>query len=155
MAGIVTIVLMLVVFYEVFMRFVLVRPVSWAEEVPRLLFLVIMYLGLAYTTRIGGHVTLDVIITRLPEHYRGLLQVITSLTALVVTFVLLWQATRILNMAIKENWHTSTTVPVIQWPFLTAMVIGSIFMSLEWIGKIVDGWRQFRHSAHIASDRRT
>ncbi len=137
--------LMLVVFYEVFMRFVFNRPPGWAIEIPRLMFLVIIFLGLGYTTRIGGHVSLDILTMRLSRRRLGLLQTITSFLALVMTAVLLWQSVNILVRSFVQQWRTATVVPVIEWPFYVAMVLGSFLMGIEWIGKIVAGWHNFRH----------
>lgn len=146
-SGVLILALIVVVVYEVWMRFVVNEPAGWAVEVPRLLFLVIIFLGLAYTTRLEGHVNLDLITTRLGKSSRGLLKAITSLLALAVSAVLLWRSVTILVDAYVQTWYTATVVRIIQWPFFIAMVVGTFVMCLEWIGKMVAGWRDFRNQA--------
>jgi TRAP-type C4-dicarboxylate transport system permease small subunit len=115
--------------------------------------LVIIFLGLAYAARTGAHVSLDIITLHLSKRPLGLLTAITSLLALFVSVVLAWQSIRIISDAFREKWATATVPTVIEWPFYTAMVLGSFVMCLEWIAKIVGGWRDFRHPPEPEPER--
>ena len=143
-SGAMVVALIVVVCYEVWMRFVVKQPVGWAIEIPRLMFMTILFLGLSYTTRSGGHVGVDAVTSRLPRRIRVLLATITSFIALGVSAVVLWQSLRILVDSFVQKWYTATIVPIIEWPFFVAMVLGSFIMCLEWIGKIMGNWRALR-----------
>ncbi|MFH0914127.1 MAG: TRAP transporter small permease [Chloroflexota bacterium] len=146
-SGLLILSLIVVVTYEVWMRFVLQEPTGWAVEIPRLMFLNILFLGLAYATRTGGHVSLDVVTMRLSRRPNGLLMALTSFLALGVSSVLLWQTVSILVDSYTEQWRTATVVPVVEWPFYIFMPIGSFVMCLEWLGKTIAGWQDFRRTS--------
>lgn len=133
--------------YEVWMRFVMNNPIPWSIEVPEQLLLVVVYLGLAYTTRVEGHVSMDIITIRLTPRVRGLLGAITSFVALGVNVFLLCQVALIFRDAFVEKWDLGATVRILVWPFYGFAVLGAFLMAVEWIGRIVVNWRQWRHHA--------
>lgn len=145
-SGLVMTGMLFIVVYEVWMRFVQNEPVSWAIEVPELLLLTIVYLGLGYTTKVDGHVIMDAVLTRFTPQTRALLGVITSLLAAAISAFLTWHLGVEFWASFVRKWYTSTLVPIIIWPFYLTVVIGCFLMILEWISKVVVNWQDWRRT---------
>ncbi len=60
-------IMVVLVFLQVVMRYVFQASLSWSEELARYMFLWIIWLGAAYATKEGSHISLDVITSRLPR----------------------------------------------------------------------------------------
>lgn len=143
-AGICMLVMLALVVVEVWTRYVMHNPIPWAFEVTELLFLVIVFLGLGYTTRINAHPSVDVITMHLGQRKRARLNVITSIVASGVTAIIFWQLADVLTSSFVQQWYTTTTVPVIMWPFIATAPVGCLLMFLECVNRIVISWRESR-----------
>ena len=75
--------MILLIFYEVFMRYVMNQPPALADEMSALLLVVIAYLGAAYTWQEGGHVRITALTSRLPVRVASWLRLIS----LILSFV--------------------------------------------------------------------
>jgi len=60
-------IMVILVFMQVCMRYVFQASLSWSEELARYMFLWIIWLGAAYATKEGSHISLDFITSRLPR----------------------------------------------------------------------------------------
>lgn len=151
-SGLMMVAIMLVVCFEVVMRFFFNSPVSWATEVPELMLLTMVWCGVAYTAQIEGHVRLEFITSHLGKRARGLLAILTNFAAFVVTSTFVWQGASLLKSALQEGWHTSSLVPIIIWPWLVFLPLGALLMSLEWLSKCVTAWRELQQIDHRGVD---
>lgn len=141
--------LVMVVSYETLMRFLFNNAPGWAIEIPRLMFLCVIFLGLAYATKIDAHVGLDLLTSRFSKRSQALLKAVTCFLSLGVTAILLWQTMRILVDSIREKWQTATTVPVLEWPFYVMVVLGCLVMCVEWMSKMVAGLHDFTRPSDV------
>jgi TRAP-type C4-dicarboxylate transport system permease small subunit len=70
---------------QVFTRYVLGNPLSWTEEVARHLFIWMVFFGASAAIRDGTHVSIDLLVSRLPK---GLHAAVTAVNALLILFFL-------------------------------------------------------------------
>jgi len=75
--------MILLIFYEVFMRYAMNQPPAIADETAALLLVVIAYLGAIYTWRERGHVRITALTSRLPVRVASWLRLIS----LILSFV--------------------------------------------------------------------
>ncbi|MFC1907376.1 TRAP transporter small permease [Chloroflexota bacterium] len=148
--GLVLAAMLFIVLFEVWMRFVQNNPISWAIEVPELLLLTVVYLGLGYTTRANGHIVMDVLLMRMTPLRRAQFGTITSLVSAAISTFLTWYLVLEFWISFSQQWYTSTVVKVIIWPFYLMVAMGCFLMILEWIGKSVTNWREWRHLRRAA-----
>lgn len=76
----------LVVIYQVFMRDVLVRPPTWADELARYLYIWMVFLGAALVSRRGHQIKMDYVPARLSGRSRTMLLLIHEIGAIVFLF---------------------------------------------------------------------
>jgi len=139
--------LILVVVYEVFMRYVFNAPTSWGFEATTFIYGVHFILGLGYTFKHNGHVAIDVFEARLASRPRTLLRIIVSLVMFIPTVGLLAIYGVIYATSSWHNWeHASTSWAPPVYPFKTIMAIGFILLFLQGIAKLIEDLKSLKQS---------
>ncbi len=123
----------LFVTYEVLMRYLFNSPTTWVMEISIYVTLASSFLSFAYALRQNAHVKVDFVTNHLSGRTLILLEIFTSLLAILYCLVLGWEG---LMMAFKsyQNWEVSPSVlrvpvfiPQIFIPF------GSFLLGLEFL----------------------
>jgi len=108
------------IFLNVFMRYVLNRPLAFVEEYSGQLFVFIVFMGLGYATRSDSHVQVDLFYKMLPNHSKKLLDLFTLLVSLFVAVIYFYFA-----YAFTHYNFNSGEISIITY---TPMWIPSIFV---------------------------
>jgi TRAP-type C4-dicarboxylate transport system permease small subunit len=115
-----------IVLFGVFNRFIFKIPISWTEEIAKYLLIWISMLGSAVAVRIGAHVGVGLIVTKLKKSPRNIVSWVNQLTIVGFVVILIYLG---MKVSLKEL-HTfgySTRIPMF-WPYL-AIPVGC-FMNL-------------------------
>jgi TRAP-type C4-dicarboxylate transport system permease small subunit len=83
---------------QVFTRYVLNRPFTWTEEVARMLFTWIVFLGGAFIVKRSSHISIDILAKALPPWPRRWLSVASRLITLAVVATLAVKGFRLLQI---------------------------------------------------------
>lgn len=102
-----TLAMLAVLSYQVFMRSVLSKPPSWTEEVALLAFSWAVLLGVAYGVREGIHVRMDLALDALPPRLRPWLERVILLGVTFVGGFLTWAGW---NYAVASIGTTSAAI---------------------------------------------
>lgn len=130
--------LLLVVIYEVFMRYALNQPTIWGFEATAFLYGMHYMFGLAYTERHSGHVKVDVLTSQFPSRLQAVFSAVTTLVFFmpVVLFLTIgsfqFAAT---SVAGREVNSTSWAPPI--YPFKVIMAITLLFLFLQGISNLI------------------
>jgi TRAP-type C4-dicarboxylate transport system permease small subunit len=122
--------MMMLVVVDVFMRYVMQRPLMVSDEFSAYMLVALSFLGLAYTWREGGHVRIEVLVS----HFRGKLYDWVRLIGLILTFIFMIEldraAYKMIVYALQINLRSSTWLMFpLFWPQLTVF-IGFILLTL-------------------------
>jgi len=79
-----------ITFYQVITRFVLERPATWSEVTARSLMIWMVYLGLVATLRSGALISIDLVLTSVPDRVRKVIAVLIAALTLTVLGVMFW-----------------------------------------------------------------
>lgn len=134
--------LLVVVVYEVFMRYVFNAPTSWGFELTAFIYGVHYMLGLAYCDVLGGHVRVDIFTGRLPDRSRALLGIITTLLFFMPVMIFLTASSwkyALTSIAGRELNPTSWAPPV--YPIKTLMALAFSFLLVQGIANILQNIR--------------
>jgi TRAP-type C4-dicarboxylate transport system permease small subunit len=123
-------IMMMLVVVDVFMRYVMHRPLMISDEFSAYMLVALSFLGLAYTWREGGHVRIEVLVSR----FRGRLYDWVRLIGLILTFIFMIEldraACKMIVYALKINLRSSTWLMFpLFWPQLTVF-IGFVLLTL-------------------------
>jgi TRAP-type mannitol/chloroaromatic compound transport system permease small subunit len=140
--------LLLVVAYEVVMRYAFNAPTSWGFEATTFLYGVLYMLGLAYCDVYGGHVRVDIFTSRMPLRAQSVVGILTNLLFFMPVMVLLTIATwkyALTSIAGRELNPTSWAPPV--YPIKTLMAIGFSFLLIQGFSNLIHNIRVLQGKA--------
>lgn len=101
------------VFLNVFLRYVLSKPIKASDEIASYILVAVVCLGLAYALKAGAHVRTTVMVGRLPEHIRRKLELPTYIIGLVFVIVWTWS---MLSLAIRDYVRGTTSWSALEVP---------------------------------------
>jgi len=90
LAGFATLAIVLLISYDVAMRYFFEQPQLFVDEVASFLEVLVVFGGAAYTFRVGGHVRVDLVTGRLGPAARAWLRVVTLGLGVVFLAVVIW-----------------------------------------------------------------
>lgn len=115
--------MMLLVVVDVFMRYVMHQPLMVADEFSAYMLVALSFLGFAYTWRQGGHVRIEVLVSRFPPRINDWVRLI----GLILTFIFMIEldraAYKMIVYALEMKMRSSTWLMFpLFWPQLTIFV---------------------------------
>ena len=94
LAGFATLAIVLLITYDVTMRYFFNDPQVFVDELASFLEVLVIFGGAAYTFRTGGHVRVDLLTSHLHPARRAALRVVTLLMGVVFLSIVLWVTTQ-------------------------------------------------------------
>lgn len=132
-------VLVLTMTYEVISRYVFDSPTLWSYDISYFLGSMALMLGMAYTLKIKGHVSIDIFYNRFPPRVQALLYVIFALFLFFPLWVLMVKAMiphLIFSWEKHETSWVGTWQPII-YPFKTWITLGTVMLLLQGIAEFI------------------
>lgn len=90
LAGLATLAIVLLVSFDVTMRYFFNAPQVFVDEVASFLEVLVVFGGAAYTFRVGGHVRVDLVTAHIPPAARAWLRLVTLALGIVFLAVVIW-----------------------------------------------------------------
>lgn len=129
--GLMYIVVMLIMSYDVLMRYLLNSPTNWASDVSGYILLYSLFLGAGWLLREDGHVKIDFVVDRLSVRVRRILNFQIYIVVSVSWLLVIWLALGLAWDAYSKGitlWR-NIVVPkhILYWP----VVFGSFLLFIE------------------------
>ena len=125
--GLMLLVVALVLFYQVFGRYVIGRAPGWTEEVARMLVAWMAMLGAAACLRGGGHIAVGALVNAMPSGVRTVLLGGRDLAILATAGVLGWAGARFATLNGSQD-SAALEIPM-SIPY-SAMGVGAVLLAL-------------------------
>ena len=137
--------MVLVVIYEVIMRYVFNAPTSWGFEATTFIYGLHYMLGFGYALLHNSHVKVDVFVSLLPKRKRNIISLICNLFMFLPVFALLsygcitfaWDSI----IGLEKSW-TSWAPPI--YPFKSLMALGFIMLLLQGVSSLLKDFQTLR-----------
>jgi TRAP-type C4-dicarboxylate transport system permease small subunit len=120
--------IMLLTCADVVLRF-FDRPIPGTYELVGYFGAVIVAFSLAYTSVERGHIAVEMVVDRLPERPRSIVEFLGSLSGAVLFGLLTWQS-RIYAADLMESGDVSLTLGMPTWPFVYAVGAGTAVLTV-------------------------
>ena len=134
MAGLIT--------FDVLMRYFLDRPQLFVDELASFLQVFVVFAGLAYTFRAGGHVRVDLVTSSLPRPVRAWLRVVTLALGLVFLGAVIW----VTALSSVGSYRYGRVSAVMLYPLWVPMLLIPAGLLLMAVAMLVAFVRQVRAS---------
>jgi TRAP-type C4-dicarboxylate transport system permease small subunit len=92
LAGVALVIVVASVCWGVLTRYVTAQPATWAGEVAQIAFAWTVFLGAAGCFKYGMHISIDMLVSRLPAGVRRILQLLTDLLIMAFLAYVAWLA---------------------------------------------------------------
>lgn len=135
-AAISVLLMVVLVFFSVVMRYIFGKPVIWVPDIPIYLLMLSAFVGAGYTLQRGSHISCDVLILRLQPRIRRILFLISAPFGVIFCLILAWQLWRLLVRAYErgEMSFSLLNIPMI-YPYSLA-VAGVLLLILTYLFEI-------------------
>ena len=143
LAGLSVLVIVVLITYDVLMRYFFNEPQLFVDEVASFLQIVVIFGGLAYTFRTGGHVRVDLVTARLPPRARAWLRVVALLGSLVFLGIVMWTTLQSTLTAYRYG-RVSTVMLYPLWGPMLLIPLGLALLALVMLVALVQQLRALR-----------
>lgn len=126
---------------DVFLRYVFNRPITGSTEIIAHMMAIIVGFGLAYCAVMKGHVTVDLVISRLQQRTQAVINAVTTLFSFGLLSIMTWQ----LCCHMKElfaSGESSVVLLIPAFPFVALVALGSAILSLVFLSDLLDSISQ-------------
>jgi len=135
LAGFATLAVVLLISYDVTMRYFFDKPQIFVDEVASFLEVLIVFGGAAYTFRIGGHVRVDLVTTLLRPAVRAWLRVLTLALGVAFLATVIWVTTQSALAAWRYGRVSAVMLYPLWWPMLL-IPAGLALMALAMLARL-------------------
>lgn len=141
--------LIIVVVWEVIMRYGFNAPTPWAFELTVFLYGIHYSFALAYAHKHNTHVAIDVFESRLSPRPRLILRIFTNVILFLPTIGLLSVYTTILAIDSWQQWeHASSSWAPAIYPLKTLMAVGFVLFFLQGFAKLIQDIRLLKQDSN-------
>jgi len=119
--------------YEVIMRYFFNSPTLWVSETTIYVVIASNFFGLAYVLLEKGHVRLDFVISHLSERTALVLEIVTSVLAILYCLVLEWTS---IKLTLDLYWAREVSPSVLKvpaWIPLSVIPIGTALLIVQFV----------------------
>jgi TRAP-type C4-dicarboxylate transport system permease small subunit len=134
-SGLATLVLALLISFDVLMRYFFNRPQLIVDEVGPFLLLLVIFGAAAQTYRVGGHVRVDLVTSHLPPVVRAWLRLLTLALGLAFLAVVIWVTTQSALTAYRYG-RVSAVLLYPLWVPMLLIPAGLLLMALCMVGTL-------------------
>jgi len=131
--------LAIIVFLQVFNRFVLKAPLAWSEELAMLLFQWVSFLGAAIGVKHWRHFGIELVVKMLPEKMQRRIELIIPIIVGFVALIMITEGIKLLSFN-RNRFYSSMDLSYI-WPYLAIPVSGCL-MILYLISQEIQRWKK-------------
>lgn len=127
----------LVLFFEVIMRYVFNMPTMWVHETSNYFFGALFVLGGAYTLLHKAHVNVEILHVRFPIRVRAAVDILTAGVFFFLFGIIFWFGIQLAAISLTnlEISHTVWGPPV--YPIKIMVPIGTLFILLQGLAKLI------------------
>ncbi len=144
-AAVMVVALAIIVFVQVFNRFVLKAPLAWSEDLAMLLFQWVTFLGAAIGVKRMRHFGIELVVKRLPEKAHRVIELLVPLIMGVVALTMITEGVKLIGFN-KNRIYASMNLTY-TWAYLAIPVSGGL-MVLYLVWYEIHQWRKKGEGGH-------
>ena len=114
---------------DVTLRYVFNRPIVGSFDLTEYMMAIVVSFGLAYCAFFRGHVSVDIIVSRLPQRAQAVIDGITGLLGIFLFALITWQSWIYMKLLFNSGLE-STVLLIPRYPFAGLVCLGSAFLTI-------------------------
>jgi len=145
---------MLIVCFDVVLRYFFNRPLIWAGEICEYILLGIAFFSAAWILKEEGHIKVEFVLAHLKPRNQALLNTITSILAAVVLLIITWYAAEITWDNFVRGVPIMRSLWIPKSPLLAVITLGSFLLFVQFLRRAngyLKSWRALAGGANEQS----
>lgn len=139
-AGLVLMLLVLLIATDVTLRRAFNSPLPFSYEIIEFGLVIIVWGSILYSTSRESHISIDVLVSRLPAKPRQFFRLTFDFVSAVVLFLIGWQSIAY-AMHLRDVQNVSPTLDIPVYPFVFIVALGAILAGLILLVNFIDSVR--------------
>jgi C4-dicarboxylate transporter DctQ subunit len=139
LAGILLVVAVFIICWEIGMRYFVRKPLVWMVEVCEYIMFSIAFLGAPWLLKKGGHVSVDVVTEHMGSKIQGVMRQIAVVVGVIVSAIICWFSFTTALECYRTGVLVTKTINIPKHYFLFLICLGYLFLLFEFA-------RQFFHN---------
>ncbi len=147
LSTLILILISLTILTEVVLRTFFSRPITGTVEINGYALVYVTFLGAAWLLREGGHVRMDIVLTRLRPGTQTLLNIITSILGAIICLVVTWYGAKVSWYSLQTNYLTIRELEVPVFPIVVVVPLSGFLLSIQFLRRAygyLELWRGAR-----------
>jgi len=129
--------LVMLIVVNVILRYFFNHPLLFGEEYSQYLFIIVTYMSFAYTTRVGGHIQVELVIRRFSKRARDCLEAVTLVFALFLISLYFWFAWALFVRNLHSGITSSTVMLTPLWIPQISLWVGMLLFGVAIVARII------------------
>jgi len=130
-------VLMVLTASDVTLRYVFNRPIVGSLDLTEYMMAIVVSFGLAYCAFLKGHVSVDLIVSHLPQRTQATIDSITGLFSVILFSLITWQS-YVYTQLLFASGLKSTVLLIPRFPFAAMVCLGSAFLTIVLLANFLE-----------------
>ncbi len=135
-AGILLVLAVLIVSFEICMRYFFQQPQVWTVEVCEFILFILAFLGAPWLLKKGGHASVDIVVERMGPGLKRYASLFASAVGILVSLVLVW-------FSLMTSWQCYTDGVVLTKTLTVSKYYFLLFIALGYFCLMIEFGRQF------------
>lgn len=123
-------VMIVVIFFQVFFRFVIKASLPWSEELARYVMAWAVFIGASIAAKEGAHIGIDTIVARLPKKLERFMRTFAMALSLLFSIILVYLAVLVIQFLMKTGQKTPAMM-IPMWIAYFSVLFGAVLMSIR------------------------
>ena len=143
-AGILLVAAVLIVCIEICMRYFVQKPQVWTVEVCEYILFSIAFLGAPWLLKMGGHISVDVVIEHLGSKSQGRLRLLSVATGVIISAIICWFSLATAWDCFKSGVLVTKTLVIPKHYFLILIFLGYFLLLIEFTRQFFQHLKELR-----------
>ena len=139
-SGVIIVLLMLSMCYEIVMRYFFNAPTKWAADFSGYMQYVLVLLGAAWVLNIDGHTKIDTLVLFFSSRTRTIIDIVTSSIALVACALFFWKGVEAAWNAYQRGYFLYREVELPIAPLYAVIPFAFLLVCIEFGRKVYGYW---------------
>jgi len=122
--------MVVIIFLQVFFRFVIKASLPWSEELARYIMAWAVFIGASIAAKEGAHIGIDSIVTRLPKKMENYIRTFAMALSFFFSIILVYLSVLVIQFLMKTGQKTPAMM-IPMWIAYFSVLFGSILMSIR------------------------
>jgi TRAP-type C4-dicarboxylate transport system permease small subunit len=137
LSAVCVLILMILVVADILGRYLLNSPVPMTYEVGAFLMVFIVFLGLAYTQKMGAHIRVEFFTLRLSRRPRASLDIVASILGLLLYATIAYQGFSWAMTSWRVGDYVAGLINIPRWPSQFVVPLGAALLCLQFLADVV------------------